>query len=299
MSSSRIQQARKPLSEAARTFFMTLSYAVALLFLLSNQSISQETGKIGKFKEEAKSEKKDSIAPARPATTSSTNRSSNSEPSFGEAIAMEVFEFFLKGIFYQFPGENEELYDNTFWSRSYTDFPYSNSDAGRFMPHSGKSFAFSFGGYVFTDTDRLSGAGGRLFASPHPVLNFEVEFLDLSEKLAMRTDKLRFYEFFVNYNRIKADRVSLWWGLGAKGMSGGGANSSGLGINAGLELFPFSPVSFLFNANVGFLPQKPLSELLLVMNYSVDRFEVKGGYQRFVTGEAVLDGLVLGAGVQL
>ncbi|MDP1677473.1 MAG: hypothetical protein Q8L88_11465 [Bacteroidota bacterium] len=278
--------------------FLLIQIVLSVLFSFS--LFSQEQGKIRGFDDEAKIEKKDTTHSEK--ISSSPTSTSSDDISIDDAsIAIEVVGFFAVAIGYvvvgtliKFPGEDSSVYDNTFWTRGFTEYPYSNPEQGMFSQASNKTFAFFFSGHRFFDGNNLTGYSGRLFVSPHQSFNLEAHIVDLSEKLKTKTDHLRFYNFFIDYNRIKSERFSVWWGLGMKGMNGPTVNKTGFALNSGFEIFPVAPISIMTNYNIGFINKNSLQEFLFAGNFYINRYNFSFGYQCFTVGAPVLDGMILG-----
>jgi hypothetical protein len=293
---------RFPFRKYCKTVLHSFPLCIFLCILFSASLISQEKGKIRGFDDEAKTEKKDTSHATSAVSTTTTTVSSSGDFSIADAFeAMRAVGYLIEGTVYvvsgtlfQFPGEDSSIHDNTFWTRGFTNYPYFEPDAGVFSLYSNKTFAFSFSGHRFSDGNNLTGYSVRLFASPHQAINLEAQVVDLSEKLTTTTDHLRLYNFFIDYNRVKSERISLWWGIGLKGMNGPTVNEIGLALNSGYEIFPIAPISIMMNYNVGFINTNSLQEFFLEGNCYYNRYNLSIGYQRFSVGNAVLDGMVFG-----
>lgn len=268
------------------------SLLLILCIALSSAILSQEQGKIREFDEGTQSEKKDTILSPQSHSIPSSNDTFGESDGF-EFIA-EAIGTVLVGALIQFPDENSTVHDDTFWTRGFSEYPYSHPDQGMFSLTSKKTFAFSFSGHYFSDGKHLTGYSGRLFVSPHQSFNLEAQVIDLSEKLTAKTDHLRLYNFFVDYNRIKSEWLALWWGLGLKGMNGPTVNKTGFALNSGFEIFPIAPFSMAMNYNAGFINKNSVQEFTCSAHWYLNRYNLLIGYQYFTVRSAVLDGLILG-----
>jgi hypothetical protein len=250
----------------------------------------EEKGKIGQFEDAAKSD-------------SSQSSSSSNQPSYHpsspeeESIMQQITNYMLLGIFFQFPDENEVFYDGKFWERSFSEYPYRHPGIGMFADSSTKWFLLSFNGAFITDGDRISGYGGRLFVSPFPVINLQFQFTDLAEKLTTHTDRIRFYDVLLNYNRVKTEIVSIWWGLGFSGFEGPTTHSSGPALDFGMEFYPIEPVSLSGSYIIAGLKTSSLKEGLIRINVHFSRSYGSLGYQSFSIGSSTLDGVIIGGGM--
>ena len=104
----------------------------------------------------------------------------------------------------------------------------------------------------FRESSSMNALSFNARLSPTPVISFEINYSDFTEKLGTRYDHLRMYDVFLNYNRVKLDNFALWWGIGIKGIMGDRSNNA-LALNFGTNIFiPNAPVSLSFNFNVGY-----------------------------------------------
>jgi hypothetical protein len=125
-----------------------------------------------------------------------------------------------------------------------------------------------------------------------------LEFTDLTEDLGTDQDHVQIYNACINYNRIRSQRLALWWGLGVKGVAGDRTRHS-FAVNLGTEIYPIKPVSFHINYNIGAINEKAVGELLLHLNFHIQCSILFLGYHRYSVGAAILDGAIVGVGVYL
>ncbi len=193
-----------------------------------------------------------------------------------------------------FPGEDTLLYKGDYGSVYYTDYPYADPTEGLFSDAPGKQFFINLAGHYFYDESDLDGVGFRGRASPYPFVSAEVHFTELREHLRSGgEDVLQLYSAFINYNRLRLPRWSLWWGLGLKGMRGS-IKHTGFAFNAGTEIFLARPLSLHFSYSGGFLNSRYVPEFFGTLNVHINRFALFGGYQSWTAGSANIDGILTG-----
>ena len=190
------------------------------------------------------------------------------------------------------------MYSVNLWNSYFSHYPYVASDVGIFSKTSTKSYALNFYGHYFYESSQLQGfnVGSRI--SPLPFLSFDLNYTDLTEKLGTQEDYLQFYNVLINYSRVRKQRWALWWGLGLKGMKGTNTHL-GPAFNVGTQIYPVKPMSLHLNFNIASLNEQSVSELLVHLNFHINRVFFYVGYQRFSAGSAVIDGGVAGVGFHL
>ncbi|RMF54714.1 MAG: hypothetical protein D6748_16095, partial [Calditrichaeota bacterium] len=104
---------------------------------------------------------------------------------------------------------------------------------------------------------------------------------------------LQLYSFFLNYNRLRLERLDVWWGLGLKGMHGT-IKKTGFAFDGGGEWFLAKPLSLNFEYSGGYLNSRYIPEWYVTLNVHFSRFALVGGYQYWSAGNVVIDGLILG-----
>ncbi|GEM_PF-2417007 len=193
-----------------------------------------------------------------------------------------------------FPGEDTLLYQGDDGRSYYTDYPYATPTEGVFSDAPGKQFFINLSGHYFYDESDLDGIGFRGRASPYPFVSAEVHFTELREHLRSGgEDVLQLYSAFLNYNRVRLPRWSLWWGLGLKGMRGS-IKHTGVAFNAGTEIFLARPLSLHFSYSGGFLNGRYVPEFFGTLSVHINRFALFGGYQSWRAGSATIDGILSG-----
>jgi len=180
----------------------------------------------------------------------------------------------------------------------YTDYPYSYPNMGIYALHSPKTYSIIARVNYFQHSKELSGFSFKSRFSPHPFINLEFDYSNLVEQVGFDYDYLRFYDFFVNFNRIKNRHIALWWGLGIKAM-GGDQNYSGFAFNLGTEIFPINPMSLELRYSHGFLNQTNVREFSVNVNCHIQRLKFYVGYQNFSAGLISIGGFAVGAGIYL
>ncbi len=218
------------------------------------------------------------------------------EEGFFEAIAVEIF----KGVtYFVFVGHRELdsiAYNGNTWAPRYSDYPYAIPNEGLFSSQVGKSFSLKLTSHYFRHNSNLTGFGFRGRIAPTSYLCFDFYYTNLLEKLDTRNDHLHFYDLIINYYRVRMENWTLWFGLGLKGFKGDDTHN-GMEFNAGTEIYPFRPFSLHFNYSIGSIEETGVSELLIKLNFHVNRGKLFVGYQRFATGSVTIDGFIGGIGV--
>jgi hypothetical protein len=199
----------------------------------------------------------------------------------------------LYGMFINFPGEDSLFYFGDYNNCYFTQYPYVSPGEGMYSQKIGKRFSVNISGHYFYDESDLRGYGIRALLSPHPFVNAEIQFSDLTEKLDTRDDHLKLYNIFVNYNRLRLEPVMFWWGLGLKGLQGDKTHN-GFAFNFGTEIYPARPVSLTLNYSGGFINGNYLPEFFGSLNVHLYRFAIFAGYQYWSVGSAKIDGVVVG-----
>jgi hypothetical protein len=261
------------------------------------QEENEKKGKIKEFEKELEKTKDDTSKDG----AASHDNSDEEEPSFWGWL---IGEFVVKpALFYTFigsSGDDDSPYSVNLWNSYFTDYPYQASNAGLYASPDQTNKRFSmklFGNYFYNSAD-LQGFDFRTRICPLPFLGAALDFTDLTEELGSEQDHIQIYNIFLNYYRGRSEHLALWWGLGVKGMEGD-KTRFGPAFNFGTEIYPIKPISFHFNYNIGFLNDKGVGELLLHLNYHVQRSIVFIGYHRYSVGSAILDGAIAGIGVYL
>ena len=131
-----------------------------------------------------------------------------------------------------------------------------------------------------------------------PYASLSGNYTHLVETLDTQKDHIEFYSAFANFNRLRMEAVTFWWGAGLKGMRGS-VDHIGPALNAGTDVFIKKPVSFHGNYSIGSLNSSAVSETYLRLNAHVGRAVAYLGYQDFRVGNVVISGFIYGIGIHL
>ena len=180
----------------------------------------------------------------------------------------------------------------------YSRYPYSDGYSGVYCIGGAKSVSIKADVNYFQLNRNLTGIGLKTRLSPHPFLDFQLDFLRLSENTDYGNDHLDFFNAFLNFNRIRSEFFTLSWGLGLKAISGESSQSA-FGLNFISEIFPVRPISVGINYNVGFFKGASVDEMQLILNLHIQRFKISIGYQKYRAGDIDFPGLTAGLGIYL
>ncbi|MFC2088992.1 hypothetical protein ACFLSX_05260 [Calditrichota bacterium] len=257
------------------------TYVITLLILIFSMSLfaqDKEKGRLADFEEEIKN-----------------NSDDNDDED--QSSGFIAFDGSPRGIFNVLIITEDELKRRT-WYKGYSDYPYSSHSIGVFSEKSLKTFSIISELEYFHHNMDLTGINFNSRLSPYPLFTFEFRYTDLTEKMKTRYDHLKLYDIFINYNRLKHERISFWWGIGMKGILGD-RPYNGFAINAGIEIFPIAPVSLSSNFNLGFLNGTEVYDFSIKLKYHIERFQLSLGYQKFAVGLSSINGITFGFGFYL
>jgi hypothetical protein len=260
------------------------------------QEKKEQEGKIEKFEKELDEKKKDSSKNRKSRRESDDEEGSSFWGSLiGELIVKPVFFGVFIGI-----GDEQAPYNVNLWNSYFSDYPYAKSDVGLYSSadRANKHFSIKLAGNYFYNSSDLQGFDFKASLCPLPFLGFALDFTDLTEDSGLKNDHIQFYNIFVNYFRGRWQHMSFWWGLGVKGIDGD-RNRCGPALNVGTEIYPLKPISLHFNYNIGAVTQNAVGELLLQLNFHLQRSIFYIGYQRYSVGSSNLDGAIAGIGIYL
>jgi hypothetical protein len=221
--------------------------------------------------------------------------------SFSGEIAPESVEAVIQVTGAALYGTYELLFhipspDRAFTEFGYADFPYADSYSGIFQTGNSKPFMFQTRmGYFYMNRD-LTGYTFETIAAPHPYFSFQINYSRLEEKMVRTTDAMGILDFFINYNRIKDEKIALWWGAGVKNISGNSSHT-GFAIDVGAEYFPVQPLSLSSRYNLGFIGGTTTDEFLITTGIHFNRLKLSVGYQSYRAGEITFSGMTAGIGL--
>jgi len=206
--------------------------------------------------------------------------------------------------------DEDDPFDNLFWSIVYETFIgsncsynsiriqpyiYYNDFSGRYADD-GNSFDAEIDiKYIYNsnDLDGISLSGSIFFLR---MMNLKFNYQKLSEELDNGNDEMEYYELFLDYYRARFHNFNWFWGIGVKGLQ---RNNSylGMGLNTGFEIYPVKPVSLEIAANIGWLNEHPVSKIITDINIHYWRIKFAIGYQRLMTGNAKINSINIGIGI--
>lgn len=275
---------------------------VLLTFFVRHTVLAQEEeekkGKIKEFEKELEKTEDDSSKNRR----NNNNISEEEDSSFLGSLVGELImnPTLLFNLFIGSSDDEDSFLGVNFWNSYFSDYPYQTPTMGLYSSPDQTNKCFSmklFGNYFYNSAD-LQGFDFRARICPLPFLGAALDFTDLTEDLGSTQDHIQIYNIFLNYYRGRSQHLALWWGLGVKGIAGDKTRHS-FAVNIGTEIYPIKPISFQFNYNIGSINGKGVGELLLHLNYHIQRSIVFIGYHRYSAGSGVLHGAIAGVGIYL
>lgn len=186
-------------------------------------------------------------------------------------------------------------YNPDFWHSRFASYPYHTPDHGLYSGTRGVGASIATAGHYFYHSSALNGYSVRSHIAPSPLMGFEFHVTGLTESLARGNDLLAFYDVFLNYYRVRQERVALWWGIGMKSVQGD-ATYRGPAFNIGMQIYPGRPLSLHLAWNTGALNTNAVYETLARLNVHIYRSVWFIGYQRFSVRSSAIDGFISGMG---
>lgn len=194
-------------------------------------------------------------------------------------------------LLFYFPEAEGNMYEIR-----YSPYPYAVGNSGVYTYFGDKDFSIKADLHYFQLNRKLTGIGIKTNISPHPFIDFQIDYTRLSEQVKNGYDHLEFLNLFFNINRIKSEPFSLWWGLGIKTLTGNSSHTA-FGLNFGAELFPVQPVSFSLLYNLGFFEGATVDDFNININLHINRFKIFAGYHKYRAGDIDFPGISAGIGV--
>lgn len=258
--------------------FVQVITLLTFIFSIPLFAQEKEKGKLAEFEDEIKN-------------------SSDDNEKDDHSSGFIVFDGSPRGIYNILIITEDELRRGT-WYSGYSNYPYASNSIGVFTERSSKTFSIISEMEYFHHNTNLTGVNFNSRLSPYPLFAFEFRYTDLTEKMNTSYDHLKMYDIFINYNRLKHERISFWWGIGVKGILGD-RPYNGFAINAGTEIFPIAPVSLSTDFNLGFLNGSEVYDFSVKLKYHIERMNLSIGYQNFTAGLSSIKGITFGIGLYL
>jgi len=274
------------------------NFHLLILLLLLTPGLYAQSSKLDNFEKNASG---GSGSQSSDSDTDSEDNSANYDYSAeytdeDDGFRETAIHLFLEGsvrLLFYFPEIENDIH-----SVRYSKYPYADSNIGIFTYDGDKKIAFRASFNYYQLNSNLTGYGIRTRLSPHPLVDLEFDYTSLKESVPNGYDNLSLYNFFINYNRIKSENFTLFWGLGLKGLSGNSSNLA-FAFNVGSEIYLVAPVSFELNYNLGFFEYTTVDEFTLNLNLHLKQFKVYVGYQHFRAGDIKFPGFTAGLGIFL
>jgi len=228
----------------------------------------------------------------------SKGKGSNND-DFTLLVLYHLITFFPE-ILLEFRNEDEYLYGGTFWDRGYNKYPYYENkgtlDVGSssFMNLEIEASAFNPGGII-------NGLNFRTKTGLGPGFNIKIDHQRFREHSLIASSNLHLTDVLFNYNRIRAERFVLHWGIGYRNLYfeelGSKESLHTFAINAGFEWFLFKPISLSGNYTLA-AGETDIQNFRLQLNYFINRFKIFAGYESLnSTNSITISNFALGTGI--
>lgn len=184
--------------------------------------------------------------------------------------------------------------------RSFNAYPYTDGDEGEYRKNfdqpKGKQSLVRLSNTVILNS-YLVGNDVKLNYRFVPFLGAEVNHLHFFERSSEKTD-LGITSLMLNYYRIRENRVSGYWGLGAT-FVGSGVNTVGFTYDLGLDVYVANPVSLGFSWKQAFINSSPVNEFCALARYHLNKIAFQGGFVHYKIGSVNYPSGVLGVEIRL
>jgi hypothetical protein len=264
--------------------------------LKSDDKKKAEKGKLAAFEKkvekgsESKDEEKEKEEDhADSCTCSSCDSESN-------PIAVFFGEMIWAGTQTLLVGSPAELEQPRAFREPFARYPYRSSTDGLFAKQGGKPLALELSSNYFYHNESLMGWEIRGKFSPLSFLTLEGKYSRLTERGLPGSSNLEFVNLFLNFNRVRTNRVVLYWGAGLRVMRGE-RTYPGFAFDVGAEVYPFRPVSLSASYVGSWLNGVYVPEFTGTVNVHIGRTAIFAGYQSWSAGGERIDGLVTGVKV--
>lgn len=226
-----------------------------------------------------------------------SKKSDDTESDFPILLALELIRI-APDLLIEFRNENEFLYQGTYWSRGFTEYPFQNEINGNFSAYSEKSTQLNTSISYLASSGNLSAMKFETKFSPISAMNIDFEYSKFDESIGFnKRAALEIFNIGANYNRIRFEDWNIWWGAGLTVMNGKDTQTAFL-TNIGLEVFAFEPLSINCEYKLSTFVDN-LHNFKTKANIHIDRFYVGGGYEFYSKGDTFIDGVLINLGIYL
>lgn len=256
------------------------------------KSDEKETGgKLAAF--EKKVEKGSESKPAKKESHSYSCGCSSCEPGPGSLFLADMIWI---GTYTLLVGSPDEFEQSRAFHEPFSRYPYRKPTDGLFAGGDGKPLAFDLGADFFYHDESLTGWEIHARFSPVSFLTLDGKYSRLTEEGLPGSRDLEFGTLLLNFNRIRTNRVVLFWGGGIRGMWGE-RTRTGFAFDVGMEVYPVRPVSLSATYVGSWFNGVYVPEFTGTVNLHIGRTAVFVGYQNWSAGGERLDGMVTGVKV--
>ena len=268
--------------------------SIVLIFSISSQSFSQN-GKLGKAKESL-TEKTTSSSGSKTLTSKRTrNDSDTTLGGFFAGIVMRFAYFVTYGIAIESIAEK----DSKMHFSEISEYPYKTASFGNFIYTDSTNYALArldvSNNFVIKDHN-LYGNNLNLDFRFFRRMGFEVDYLQLFEKVGTTSDSFSLFSAMLNYHRIRTQKLDFWFGLGTMYV-GNDVHKFGFSVGVGAEWFIKKPISLVVSHKGASINHQSVNKTKVLLKYHLKKYHISSGYEYFVLGVSSIDAFSLGIGI--
>lgn len=252
-----------------------------IILLMSTMTVTFAQGKLDKAKEGlSKSSSQESFS-------NSDDGNSNTHSGGNGILEGLVIEALYFVTYNTFIGEIQP--------RAFYPHPYAYGQHGEYhnleMESYGKKSKLMISNTVAVRSD-MYGNDLKLNYRFIPVLGLEANHLHFFDN-TVENIELGISSIMLNYYRIRENRVTGFWGLGATYV-GSDVNTTGFSYNLGLDIYVSNPVSLGLFWKKSFINESSINEFRALGRYHINRFAIHGGFIHYNLGGEQFPSAALG-----
>jgi len=253
--------------------------------------------------EKAKSSLKSSNSNSGETTVeSSSNTSDDYNPLFPELnefmgrIFLELTFGVVYAVFVEFPSDGKNKHAHA----TLTKHPYFENKKGDFNWDNDTNFKpnrFFLTNQYIKNKARIQGnylKGELQFANRFGMTG---DFLYLSENdYLYDKSKYKHFSLLVNYYRVRSEKFSLWYGLGARYVANG-VHAAGIAYSLGTRLYVAKPISIEASFIGSIINKSSVDHLNTEIKYHTKNYTLSTGYSNFTIGSENFNAINIGFGI--
>ncbi|MFD0861037.1 hypothetical protein ACFQ1M_02355 [Sungkyunkwania multivorans] len=248
---------------------------------------------------------KNSLSTKTRATTSRTVSNSNGSSSDdnSNSFAEDIALFFVQiagYTAYGIVGESPWEVDRPMHTADFSPYTYYKNGQGEYSLTDGdtiQTVRFDLNYNFLRESSKFNGHQlrfetrfARRFGVALSYLNFVEDSPNLDE------DNLSIVSAMANYYRIRTEKMSLWWGLGATHV-GSGVDATGFSYQIGARVFVLDPISLESSFKGSFINDETLNQFRVLGKYHYSNYWLSAGYEHFKLGAPTASMFSVGVGV--